>query len=303
MNEPIIIVESNWKLACSLALVFRECNCKLFIVSLDGTWEYVFETSVPKKVSGINGIQHCRLAVIHETKLRDLVPSMQQKTLWSCGVFYSTITGRRQTHKTESRWEYWIYRGVATNAPGLSVNEGKELYEWAEHCREEEMPAILKAPPDISYLPALAILCQGYLTVQVAPDGTLEVDDPDRKIAEAVKEMKWDKVLSSDEIRRSLDPRLTADDPKERVSLREIVADPSFWNVFAESHTEEPATSVKLLSTAVNEWNAISGPGDFEPVRRLAVKLESSQDPVLPATLVAAAYLELVKKLGGTNGS
>ncbi len=162
-------------------------------------------------------------------------------------------------------------------------------------------------PPVPSVLSALVILCQGYLVVQVRPDVIPEVDDPEGKIAAAIEDMEWHKVLSSDEVRRSLDPRLTvgtAAARAERDGLREMVAKPSFWDVFTESENEKEPEAIGLKEDAQKQWDAIPGLVIFNTSSTAElVEYVERREKIDDATLVAKAYLELAKKLGGTDAS
>jgi hypothetical protein len=154
-----------------------------------------------------------------------------------------------------------------------------------------------------SFLPALSILCQGYLAVHCGPDGrgglVVEAEDAAKKVAAALQAMGWEKVLASDEIRRNLALELTEPESSARKPLREKVSVPSFWNVFGEEAPE------KLAAVAAAEWQNLSGVGAFDKSCVAALvrsMLSPRSDKDFPG-LVAGAYLELAKGLGGTSGS
>jgi len=155
---------------------------------------------------------------------------------------------------------------------------------------------------DIQFLLGLSILCQGYLAVQVGPDGAPELLDPGNKIVGALKLMGWNKVLSSEESMRILDPRLTAKDRADRVSLRNDAADPSFWDVLTEPQEGKAVGTVSLLKNVWREWGPARKLEDSIFVEKLVNKIETREDQT-DATLVAEAYLELDKRLGRTNAS
>jgi hypothetical protein len=101
----------------------------------------------------------------------------------------------------------------------------------------EEMPVCLQPPKNMELLPALSILCQGYLGVHAAP-GSLDVDVEVKwrekhtmeLVKEALRTMKWNEVKKEmvAEIMRSPEgrARLRDGDPDARIVG---VTSPAWW--------------------------------------------------------------------------
>lgn len=162
-----------------------------------------------------------------------------------------------------------------------------------------DLRALFEKPIAAEILPALSILCQGFLAVQCGPgDGAdglaVDVNDPGGTIGGALRErMKWGDVLRS---AQSLASQLTSLDQEARKPLRAQVSQASFWAVF------EQTDSTTLAQAAEREWKSFRCAGKFaaSKTKSLIDHLPQKDGGLADedfGTRVAEAYLELAKRL------
>ncbi len=153
----------------------------------------------------------------------------------------------------------------------------------------------------LNVLCSLSILCQGYLAVFAGPDGTVEVSDPDGKIADAHIAMGLSEALASLKSRKCSNHWLIADSDEgeqKRVKLRAIVTQKKFWSIISEASLDNHNACEKIIGEAKNEWDR--GPKnelEFTPIENLIRKIFTP--PLNDSSLVAEAYLLLAKRLEG----
>ena len=142
-----------------------------------------------------------------------------------------------------------------------------------------------------SLLPALSILCQGYLDVQAGPHKSESFSEGAFK--NALINMGWDAVLSDDEARESLNPALRKDkDDAKRKMLIGQVSSAKYW--------QEPFSKVAdLLPMVEAEWKGPKGE-TFNAVKRLIPQNDGALPFAIDRDTVAAAYNALYAELGGT---
>jgi len=188
-----------------------------------------------------------------------------------------------------------------------ALENRRALADWLtgeDHGHAELLERVFGSGKRRELVPALAILCQGFLAVQCGPDPdpvnedgfTVEIDVHKDRIRKAVKDMGWGDVLRSPECASQLDRRLTDPESSQRDGLRGDVVLCSYWNVFNETD------AVRLIATAKKEWDGLSRKGNFGPVKTLLEAIprvpEASVDSDFPRK-VAEAYLALALKLRG----
>lgn len=178
----------------------------------------------------------------------------------------------------------------------MTSEQAESVYSGnLENC-DPELRKLFELPITEEILPALLILCQGYLVVQAGPDGNVEVSDSTTGIiATSLQQMGWIDALNTTAVTQSLIPALISKDPSERDTLRREVASPTFWNVFEINHNDGGESLAAFLSDAHQEWGRNPG---FKPVADLIGRFGGE---VNPPTVVAEAYLSLARKLGGSN--
>lgn len=143
-------------------------------------------------------------------------------------------------------------------------------------------------PAVFDVLPALSILCQGYLAAYAAPDGTAEpkFTDEGGHFASALREMGWSEALA---------------ELQDKSPLRATVETAEFWNVFDPNQTNVASLRKTIVDAGHTEWQRAGDCGadaeaQFEPVRTLIEKIGA---PIGSPSVVAKAYLQLVKRFGG----
>lgn len=143
---------------------------------------------------------------------------------------------------------------------------------------------------DMVCLPALAILCLGYLAVHADPDtGRPELEADEAAIAScdrALKAMGWpDFVAAQDSGKTLLPPELKG--AEKRWELQKQMCKASWWSIF---HDSDP---VKM---ADREWGPDKSKG-WEEVKALLMVID--KDERITPNLVADAYCTIAEKLGG----
>ena len=168
-----------------------------------------------------------------------------------------------------------------------------------------ELRSLFEQPTGVvDFLSALTILCQGFLAVQCEPDGEggSIIDVPSEvkgRVLKALEKMGWFEAFASEDVRCSLSPGLTelTDDAADwRVKTRDYVLTAEFWNVFGQANTKELEKAVE------GEWGG-SGFAKSETIKLIAaLPLKDGTGAGKGfVTLVAEAYMELVKKLEGSQ--
>jgi len=123
--------------------------------------------------------------------------------------------------------------------------------------------------PEPEYLPALSILCQGYLAVHA------EDDDDQENVEAALEQMGWSDDLLPDDVDVRAKKHEVADPEKE------------YWQAFG---------GTEWIDQVKEEWelDSVDGWGDVESLLN-----DIKENRSLQPDTVAAAYCALVKRLGG----
>jgi len=174
------------------------------------------------------------------------------------------------------------HRSVATDSQvrrallAISPEEAENI--WREDL-ESLSPALRRAfaPESLSTLPALAVLCQGYLAVQ---DGGAET------LRAARERMGW-----REEFRGSL-----VDDGEHAAGATTV---PSFWTVLLADPTKTEESCRELLSKAATEWRSIGSGEDLPSVVKDLISVIGKDAP--HEEQVANAYLAIARHLGGSD--
>lgn len=162
--------------------------------------------------------------------------------------------------------------------------------------RRSQLPAMCRPRVEPEILPALTILCQGYLAVHAdpadgAPDPRLTTDPPAyNDVAAALARMGW-----TDMVRRKQPGvwmlRADLESPDARRRLQDEVEQPAWW---------ADILGPTAAPTAKREWS--DGPADgWPPVAALLDLVRA--DRSVPPRVVAAAYLRLADRLGPIGGA
>lgn len=182
--------------------------------------------------------------------------------------------------------EEWQSKGVALMPDVGDVT----ALPWAAIPEDFKGDAVelarLLRPESLDLLPAIAILCQGYLAVHAAHRQLAESDS----ISDALAEMGWD-------------------DQKHRSLVRDSilnVQDAGWWLDVLDLRTDQTGTAAQAAKVDPARW------GDF--VERVAAEWGNGHDKFLNCnfmhrlrearavsdpTMVAEAYLEIARRLGG----
>jgi hypothetical protein len=171
-----------------------------------------------------------------------------------------------------------IFRSVGK----LSSNEVNAILGYVEDLlikEEAPKPDLLLPPRSYQLLPALAILCQGYLAVHArqSEDGWGPTE-----IAPALKQIGY-----TSEVHKRNQTNLEA--------KKKAVTDPEWW-VLTETNNRD------LMRRARQEWGPDDNPG-WEKFCALIHRIDKNNTPLDKAEdqeLVATAYCALVERLGGS---
>ncbi len=160
----------------------------------------------------------------------------------------------------------------------MSPDQAKQVYEEDLDSLPEPLRRAFETPGVLSVLPALAVLCQGYLSLQ---------DEGDAGVGAAQKLMGWRKEL-----------RIVEAEEEKR--LRRVVVAPDFWEVLLKNPEDVGRSREALLENAQREWRIAGGVADAipEPVSDL---IDNLGDQMSSPSLVAKAYLALTKRLVGAD--
>ena len=146
------------------------------------------------------------------------------------------------------------------------------------------MPAILLPPQGASDLIALAILCQGYLSVH-AEHKEPNKDWKDQDIAIALEQMDWN----------SVDKSLIPPSFGKKESIKKVRNPGWWWTAFEADFKNKDK---KSLPVAIQkEWDTSSDKEISKELEDL-IRLIVEENEVKPPKMVARAYLALVEKLG-----
>ncbi|MCK4303287.1 MAG: hypothetical protein KAY24_03530 [Candidatus Eisenbacteria sp.] len=139
--------------------------------------------------------------------------------------------------------------------------------------------------PDPQILPALTILCQGYLAAHVDPrTAKLDIaqDQPAHELCDkALERMGWKTLIRNPEVEL---PGMLG---RDRLGLQKTLLDPTWWKIFGE---DDP------LKIAQQEWGR-QGNGPWQHVKALITQVVGGKGDIKPE-VVARAYLALAGKLG-----
>lgn len=181
--------------------------------------------------------------------------------------------------------ELWIMRPVTSAQDAISEREAREILEWIEWGADRDnRPLLLRQAQSLRMLPALAILCQGYVAKHFLSRGMDAGPDVGGDV--------WRNVLRN--------AGFVREDDREGESFREII------RARAGSETR---------SLDLRDWQAILG--EITPAAEmfqdelrkrtapglvdLIEKVNASQEPALSD--VVNAYLDLVELLRGDGSS
>lgn len=189
-------------------------------------------------------------------------------------VYYGGNGGNDSRHPS-ARERIW--RPIDGTSGVLTVEEATQLIEYAQALkanREAIRPSFLEPLPSVSLLPALAILCQGYLAVHAACDP---------------QKVNWD----ANKLRLTLE-RHTANGSGSYEALRALllpttlpahlrqVRSPLWWRkpFFSLEYGGDALDDFKaqlFLSDVEKEWNNLRGSEDkWEPLKELLMLIETT---------------------------
>ncbi|MEW8051850.1 MAG: hypothetical protein AB2809_15900 [Candidatus Thiodiazotropha sp.] len=147
-------------------------------------------------------------------------------------------------------------------------------------------------------LPAICILCQGYLATQPDPLKGLAGQSLGESTCKALTLMGWEKVKNSDSASGILTPALKGEDKAGLEALRIEVASDYYWMVLGERED--------LVDRCAEEWLPTGTAEDVETLKKsdkfkLITALEACAFPIEDSEIVAYTYLALHERLGGLS--
>ncbi len=202
-----------------------------------------------------------------------------------------TQAGKEWDFDVTNGEQFCIIRCSINSASELKIVPALEKYT-ADGTKEEFFNILLGVEDSLEYLPALAILCQGYLAVHANPDTgepDLTVNDQAYAVCvRALEAMGWGAFVTGEGTGKELlSPNLK--DPEARQKLQNQVCDASWWQVF---------DSEDLMKQAGEEWGGNQSKGWAE-VEELLKRIVEPQH--IPPKCVAKAYCAIAERLRGSD--
>lgn len=175
-----------------------------------------------------------------------------------------------------------IFRG--TNPFDLDKSDAKEIADYVAGLRTEK-PECCTRKDVLQYLPALAILCQGYLVIHInpetgEPENIGKEDNSARKLCKDAQELMGYNKLVNDEAKVPLFIK----DQDRRGDLQKKVCQPDWWQIF---DTDD------YIKKAYKEW----GDDLQEWPKAETLFQEIMNDSDIKPGVVADAYLAITKNL------
>jgi len=227
------------------------------------------------------------LVMLHKTD-EDALPKDAEK---SCLINY-TSEGSYYSKKNRN-WIYWINREIREKKDVLKREEILELLEWSRECKEKGMPKILLPPQGIEILKALAVLCQGYLTVYAEYKGwNTDKNFENKYLRSALEQMGWVALKAGAE--RSLIP----DNLGNKIG---IVKNSDWWlECFNISDEKDKEGKLKILEEELKkEWDQEIHGKIFGDPNNLICMLKGRE--VGPPVQVANFYISIVERIHGVR--
>lgn len=165
----------------------------------------------------------------------------------------------------------------------ITIDDAQQILHYSIGY-EQKIPDCCTEKQENHILPALTILCQGYLAVH-AEHKEQNKDWKDQDIAIALEQMGWD----------SVDKSLVPQSFGEKESI-EKVRNPGWW--WAAFEDDFKNKDKKSLSVAIQEEWDMSGDKEISKELEDLIKLIVADNEVKSPEMVAKAHLALVKKLG-----
>jgi len=181
--------------------------------------------------------------------------------------------------------DYWIGSRSITATDPLTEMEAKSLVDAYLGCRGDMsrfvMPPALASSRCLDYLPAVSILCQGYLAAHIDPE-TSESDVKSNEFVEAIQKMGWTDLLkrNGDDIRQLLSEKMFG---RNREILCNEVETPAFWDIVRKRSKE-----------CGNEWSCLQPAGTKYGLAEIeALLTDVDRNLPIQPDVVARAYLAI----------
>ena len=180
----VVVIDSDRDRGRSMICAFANCDCATVYLWRDGRGQLQMEGQE-------DALSHCVLLLWHVGDLAGTWPQIRAKLT----VYYSGSGGNSDRFPTNTQERIWRSVNAAAATPGSSVLnpiEAQVLLSYAYNLTEgnqpAEKPTVLRQ--ESAYLPALALLCQGYLATYAKAHMT-EKDGNDSVMTAALDEMGW----------------------------------------------------------------------------------------------------------------
>lgn len=205
-------------------------------------------------------------------------------------VRYTTADPPSLPHESE----IWVNRAITDDQP-ITVNEAAQIVNWIRSCVKDPdapLPPVLRPLSSQSILPAIHLLCQGYLALHAdLVTGLPDISNKNPAYAlckRALAGMRWQEFISQS----GKDLLSDLHDPQKRKELQNTVSDPSWWRV---------TYKINLINEAKEEWGD-SYHNDWLKVETLLKHIHpnGSGHHIGPIT-VAEAYSAISKRVGGES--
>ncbi len=264
MIANILVVDERPGRAEAIASAFDTHLKGIDVFFYDGESKQDISTKLP-----CNLPESISLLVLHNRnkKFLDYINLNQENIL----VPIIRYTGGPPPGEEEYPGETWVRKRSIDGAEDAPTGqEVKEVLDWGNHILEGNedppIPSLFIAPGVMNYLPALAILCQGYLAVHASNGG-----DENNSLKPALEQMGW---FDLGDDREKIDESLSKN--KEQVEsanwwlapfgLDGLEMDDSKWNEFEEKlRNEKEDVGEEGWDTVQKFINENIRKGDFEP--------------------------------------
>ncbi len=142
----------------------------------------------------------------------------------------------------------------------------------------------------LTLMPAICILCQGYLALYRSLNLKLPLDCHE-DVRTAFESMGWDKAFTHDNIPTGMKTLLHKNTGKSLRFKKE------YWHIFNDISFSDIEGDVQA------EWNSLNGNSDWGKVEALLkhIYLSAEDSDASCAPIVAGAYLALAKSLEGAS--
>lgn len=300
----VVVLDQSPTRGPAVASPFRELGCSVLRGSLLGGDE---EYDPPL---GDNPFPTDCLILVQHVRDKDTWSAQVKNLRAVCNIYYGG--NDPATDPDLPRDCDRIFRPVMGAADAPTVWEAKELLDYARQLAAgkpvQVRPTILEPQRPLQFLPAIAILCQGFLFLHSVKG--IREDEAHELLLRAQTKMGWPNLLKQPSFRHLLPPNLP-----EKLQQ---VARPSWWlRPFQESPfpdgRQRSSVVTDLRRSLKDEWDKavrrLHGPNadpaigesEWKRIDNLLRVLDDEanvDNPVVTPRLVADAYCPIADALG-----